>query len=759
MFPKTSFGEFINENRAYRINTPTPPRELINVLQSCDGYMAEVTHWGTATASVKFPDGETNTIIEGRNKTLYCRNEDTGEVWCPGVYPMMSDVDEFSCEHHDTFTQVRSTRDGLTVTWRLFIPRRGFREIWTVTVENGTGEEKRISLVPAVMLSLTGFPTIRFFEGQGHYGTCSVRDDIGGLYFEAGNPQAGSPRYNAVLGASREIADCTGNALAFLGAPMSMRHPQALLQGGELGDLIGFTGNPFAAIRCMLSVPPGSSEVVDFVFGVVENADEATEMVREVQSHETVEQLAKDMRDDTRARRDRLSIRTPDAEIDAYVNTWLKKGLEYCLRRKDATRDNLQFADGLVMSNPDKVRKELRRILTWQLADGHTLRSWMPHDANVYGDGPLWLFLTVPGYLKFSDDLNFLGEILPFFDQGEGTVREHLERGLQWLETNRGPNGLSLIRYADWNDALSLTDPKAESVFCTMGYGFALREMAALLHYLGEDGKAEDYEKRHAELKALVNEVAWDEASGYYVRAFAGNEVFGASSSEQSKLFINPQSWAILGDMVPAERLPRLLETIDTKIEMELGCPVNIPAYDRWNQSLGRISAQLPGTGENGGIYCHATAFKIAADTLLSRGDEALRTLHSIMPDSEVNPAERSGATPYALTSSYSINGACWGRAGRSWLTGTQAWMMQAVVEGLIGVRRAYGGFHIAPALPTGWNDAQMTLKRYDQEYHFHIRRDSKKHDAPIVTINGQQIEGDLVPFQPAGTHEVVVLV
>jgi hypothetical protein len=35
---------------------------------------------------------------------------------------MMSEVQDFACEHHDGWTSVASTFDGLRVTWRVFGP-------------------------------------------------------------------------------------------------------------------------------------------------------------------------------------------------------------------------------------------------------------------------------------------------------------------------------------------------------------------------------------------------------------------------------------------------------------------------------------------------------------------------------------------------------------------------------------------------------------------------------------------------------------
>jgi len=386
------------------------------------------------------------------------------------------------------------------------------------------------------------------------------------------------------------------------------------------------------------------------------------------------------------------------------------------------------------------------------------VRSWVPMDTTRYGDSNLWILFTVCGYLKFTNDLALLDEVVPYLDGGQGTVMEHLERAVSCSDNDRGPNGLVRIRFADWNDALNPKDPQAESVFCTMAFGRGLKEMEALMRHLARGEQADKYARMHADLKETVNRVAWDEAGGFYVRAFADGKVIGGTQADVFSIFLNPQTWGILGDMVPPERLAAVLKTIDEKLDTDFGSAVNLPGYEQWNERLGRITAQLPGTGENSGAYCHVTGFKMAADVYIGRGDRALASLKKIMPGSDLNPVERSGGTPFALTSSYYLSPSPAGRAGRPWLTGTQCWFMHTVVEGLLGVRRTYGGFRMAPALPSAWPAAEVDLTRGKDIYRVRIRRD-KAAKGVSVTLNGKPLSDNFVPFQKDGTHEVVVTV
>ncbi len=745
------FGSFINDGYSYKIDTPYTPRRYDNVITNPKGYLAEISQWGTGTASLQFEDGETNTIINGDQKTIYIRNEKTGEVWNPGVYPMMSKVEDFSCVHHDTYTEVSSVYGSLKVIWRVFVLQDDAGELWTITVENNGSDDVEISVVPALRPLLTGFKAPRFFDEQYQYSICSFDDKLNGMYYEAGNPNPKNSAYNAFLVSSKPVVGYCGEGERFLGAPLAMQYPETLLMGRDLGQIKGIAGENFMSLQTKLCVKAGGIERVDFVFGVAQSREAAAKMSEYLTcADETVKNAVGSIR----KKREQLIINTPNEKLNIFVNMWIKKGLEYGMRKKDANRDNLQFADGLTMSDAKRVKHELRRVFAWQYKDGHTLRSFVPLDEVEYCDGPLWLVITTCGYLKFSGDREFLTEKIKFYNGGEATVLEHLETGLERIHTQRGPNGLPLLKFADWNDALNLPDKEAESVFMAMGYAYMLREMSELYKWIGNNEKAEVCAQRYEQEKERINNVAWDEDAGYYVRGFCYGKPVGTAGCDGAVIFINPQTWSILSGIVTKDRLERVLKAIDG-METEVGFPVNLPAFDKFDSMFGRTSAQIPGTWENGSSYCHVTSFKANADVIAGRGDEALRSILSVMPDQKSNPVSKSGATPFALTSSFSTHPEIFGKAGRPWLTGTQSWFMRACVEGLLGIKRAYDGFEISPAFPTTWDKAECSIMRNDSKYIFKIERTGSF----SVTVDGNAVVGNFVPFVTDDIKETVVYI
>ncbi len=730
-----SIGKFIKGGRAYDVTEAFSKTAATNVIYNSSGYFTEVNQWGTGTSFYQFPDTEMCQITGVNGKTLYIKDEN--DVWCPGCFPMKSDVNNFNCEHGDGYSIISSEKNDVRVKWRTFVPHVGQFEVWSVTIENKTDKTKEVSIVPAVKLFMRGYKGIRFADNPNQSQVTEFNDTINGLYMTGGNPWEMGKDYDAFLITNGNICGYCGDEAEMLGGFDELSFPYRLLNCENIGKFNAYSGVPFMAIQCTVKVLPGASVTVDFAIGIAGKINDVQTVSTLIKTNECAQMLYETAVKEIEMRHDSVLVETPDEKINYFMNTWLKKGMEYCLHKKDATRDNLQFAYGLISSAPEFVRDTLILAMKHQYKDGHTVRSWLPMDETYYSDGQMWLILVATDYIKFTDDVNFLNCEIPYLDGGSGTVLDHLKQAIILMDENRGPHRLPLARFADWNDALNLKDDKAESVFMAMAFAWCLNEMHDLAIYINDTEYSKVCRENHAELKRIINECCWDADGGYYVRGFSDGKIIGGSKSKGSVIYVNPQSWAILGDVPDAEQIKSMMDAVEKYIETDLGCLVNYPAYDKYDEEIGRISFQVPGTGENGAVYCHATGFKINADTKIGEGDIALRDLKKIIPDSEKNPSSRSYALPYTLTSYYKTHVGMWGRTGRPWLTGTQGWVFRCVLEGLLGIKKAYGGFVIEPAFPSCWDGAKCTIRRNGTEYSFEII----KYDGEIIKITENGIE------------------
>lgn len=48
------------------------------------------------------------------------------------------------------------------------------------------------------------------------------------------------------------------------------------------------------------------------------------------------------------------------------------------------------------------------------------------------------------------------------------------------------------------------------------------------------------------------------------MRALSDVENIGSKNSEGSKIYLNAQTWAVLGDVADAEKLPKILKAVDS---------------------------------------------------------------------------------------------------------------------------------------------------------------------------------------------------
>jgi cellobiose phosphorylase len=96
------------------------------------------------------------------------------------------------------------------------------------------------------------------------------------------------------------------------------------------------------------------------------------------------------------------------------------------------------------------------------------------------------------------------------------------------------------------------------------------------------------------------------------------------------------------------------------------------------------------------------------------------------------------------------------GEAKNSWLTGTAAWNYVAITQWILGIRASYDGLQIAPVIPTDWPGFTVRRVFRGVTYHITVKRVGAG-NAVTLKVDGQPVEGEIVPLPPEGTTDVVV--
>lgn len=791
--------EFSPDGNACIIKEPRTPRFWYNYLWNEDRYCAQVSQIGHGRSYYLSEKADMCMINKDDARYVYLRDEETKESWNIGMGPLNTGVEDYRCTHAIGYSLLQSKYRGIEASWRISVPQKGFHEVWTVNLKNTDKKERTLSVFSAVSFSLEGFSYPRYYEMYRCMRTAFDKE-LNGIYCDSSHPFAPHGRYHGFLASSDPVFAYDGDLTAFCGSTNTIteldasaaalfQRPDVVMEGGDCTNSEAALFILGGVLQHKVTLRPGESREIHVAFGISESREEARDVARAIRgegsaavsgacadmreaANDTCEDTCGDLRERAQGtayveqelrkaqaayfhKYGSLSVKTPDEKINHVMNNWVKKQVDFCIVGKKGVRDNLQIAVALLNYRQDKAREEILECLRHQFQDGHAVLTWYPYDDTRYSDQPFWIIWAVCRLIKETGDFALLEEIIEWQDGGEASVLSHVKAAVNRLLADKGKNGLIRIYFADWNDALNVTtDSEAESVMLSHQFCLALKELEALMRKYGDEAYANVLATEYQTLKDAINVRAWD--GKWYMRALSTAENIGSKDSEGSKIYLNAQTWAVLGGVADEERLPLVLEAVDG-MEHDFGFPLNMPPYPKYSPNVGRMSGMLPGLFENGGVYCHATGFKILMDCKAGRGTKAKETLKKIMPDSVKNPSARSGAEPYVFTNCYSTNPGYYGKSYQSWTTGTSAWCLMGLYEGILGVKADYEGLRIEPCFPADWERAEMTRYFRGATYHVVVKNPNHvENGTPEICVDGKRIvvEEECVAAMDVATGE-----
>ena len=142
---------------------------------------------------------------------------------------------------------------------------------------------------------------------------------------------------------------------------------------------------------------------------------------------------------------------------------------------------------------------------------------------------------------------------------------------------------------------------------------------------------------------------------------------------------------------------------------------------------------------------------------MLGRGDQAHDYYTRINPSAREAISEVHRCEPYVYAQMIAGRDApTHGEAKNSWLTGTAAWNYVAITQWILGIRPAFDGLTIAPVIPGDWPGFTATRMFRGVAYHITVRREGPGNNVAL-RVDGQPVDGSLVPLPPPGTARVTV--
>ena len=759
-----------------------------------------------------------NVPSDSGGRYIYLRDDATGEYWSPSWQPVRRDLDAYECRHGLSYTAISSSLGGITAQALYFVPPGQTLEVWRLRVTNDRAEAAEISAFSFVEFALwdaqddaTNF--------QRNYSTGEVEvDAAAGVIYHKTEYRERRDHF-AYFACSEPVAGFDTQREAFLGAYRGFEAPAAVERGSS-GDSVAHGWSPVGSHHVRLTLAPGQTREVIFLLGYWENPRDAKFSAPGVINKSLVQPVIDRWLDPAAveagfaalqvAVEDQfaaLQVDTPDVNTNRMVNIWnayqclvtfnmsrSMSSYESGIGRGMGFRDSCQDLLGSVQLDPARARDRIRDLAATQFASGGAFHQYQPltktgNDAigSGFNDDPLWLVLGVAAYLRETGDATILNERVPFSDGGEDTLYGHLERSLRYTLDRLGPHGLPLIGRADWNDCLNLncfsetpgesfqttenlSGGVAESIFIAGLFTLAAREFAAIADHVGHPTDASSFRADAEKMVTNVAEHGWD--GDWFLRAYDhyGNPV-GSAANAEGQVFIEPQGMCIMGGIGAGNGLAtRALASVRERLATPHGIMLVQPAFREYHVELGEISSYPPGYKENGSVFCHTNPWVMIAEAMIGNGDAAFDYYQRINPSAREDISEVHRCEPYVYAQMIAgADAATPGEAKNSWLTGTAAWNFVAITQWILGIRPELDGLRVEPALPSAWPGYSAIRRFRGVTYQITVRRGSaaKPAAAPVhdrasqvtsVTVNGQPIEGTVVPLaSPGATIRVEV--
>ena len=784
------YGYFDNDRREYVITNPDTPAPWANYLGDPE-YGALISNQAGGYSFVK--SGANGRILryifDGQDRPgryIYLRDNKNGDFWSASWQPVGKDLASYKslCRHGMGYTIMEADYDKIHSEVLYYVPKACKYEVWALKVKNTDSVDRSLTVTgyaeftnhsnyeqDQVNLQYSQFITRTIYEEgilrQQIHGNLDALDEGK----EVDSKQV-EERFMGLAGAA--VSSYCGDKEEFLGRYHSYGDPVGVAKG-DLGNILSFNENACGALSSELILKAGEEKVLCFIVGAGE-----PQIIRELTkaySGATEEKVAKEwqeLKDLWGERVSALQVQTPSEAFNTMINTWnayncymtfiwsRAASFTYCgLRNGYGYRDTVQDIQGIIHLSPEMAADKIRFMLSAQVHHGGGLplvkfthnpgHEDKPEDASYRestghpayrADDALWLFPTIYKYISETGNLSFLDEVIPFSDEGEASVYEHLKRAIRFSAEHLGPHGLPAGLYADWNDCLRL-GANGESTFVALQYYYAMTVMKCFATEKGDGAYLKELTGAQEAFGEKLEELCFDHDR--YTRGFTeAGEVVGAKDAPEASLWLNPQSWAVISGAATGERAEGIMKQVEDNLNTEYGAILMDPPYHAhaFDGALAVIYNQ--GVKENSGIFSQSQGWLILAEALLGRGDKAFEVFMENAPSAQNDRAEIRRLEPYCY-GQFTEGPASphFGRSHVHWLTGTASTVMVGCVEGILGLRPDPSGLKICPAVPSDWKEYKVDKKFRGKMLHITVQNpEGKTEGAYRISINGQEIEG-----------------
>ena len=790
------YGTFDDNNKEYVINRPDTPKSWSNYLGTTE-YGAIITNnaggysFYQSAAQGRFLRMRFNSIpMDQPGRYIYLHDRDTKDYWSASWQPVGKPLETYKseCRHGTAYTVISSEYSGIRSETAYFVPLGRTFECWHVKLTNLGDTPRRLRAFTYVeyvgnwsafddQVNLQYTQHILKMDVIGNIIDHGTNVNLPYMPDNPGEKDQGRHTFLAVVGA--DVSGYDTDRTAFLGSYRGYGNP-VVVEQGQCTNSLAAGDNGCGTFQIDIALEPGETKEFLVLLGVGAAHDVGKRVVAEFASVEkATEELAK-LKRHWHGRIRGLTVETPDAELNSMLNMWSAFNclMTYAWSRAASLiyageRDGLGYRDtvqdilGVLHAIPGEAVERLELMITGQVATGGAMPvvkafthrpgfEAAPAEDEYRSDDCMWLFNTIPAYVKETGDLTFYDKVLPYADKGEATVLGHMRRAIEFSLERSGAHGLPCGLHADWNDCIRLGH-HGESVFVAFQLRYALAvyvEVSQLLEKAGEEKWAREQLGR---LDANLAKYAWD--GRWYLRAYsADGDKFGTDESAEGKIFLSPQSWSVLSGHAAGEKALQAMQSAHEHLATEWGLAICDPPFVKTDFHIMLAALFNPGMKENGSIFSHTQGWAVIAETMLGHGDLAYRYYRAYLPGAYNTRAEVREIEPYVYCQfTHSKHSPRAGASRIPWLSGSATWSFFAAAQHILGLRPEYGGLTIDPCIPASWKGFKATRTFRGKRVNVEVTNPSGvQKGVKKLVLNGEPLAGNFIPAEKLAAENQV---
>ncbi len=723
---------------------------------------------------------------------VYLKDEADGDFWSLSWQPVGKPLDQakYVCRHGLSYSVYACEYKGISASQTLFIPREeGDRtplEIFDVRVKNTSDAPRTLSVYGYVEFSFhhidmdnQNFQMSLYAAGSHYRGgavLCELHYEPDSYQFFAGN---------------FEPDGFDGVREKFIGAYHTERDPAGLISPSLSGST-ELGGNPCGALRKKLFLAPGEEKRLLFYLGTGD--EKAAREARACYDEAGADRAFGALRSFWEEKLGALQVRTPHENMNRSLNIWnlyqseinvlfsrFSSFIEVGGRTGLGYRDTAQDAMCIPHAEKEMCLTRLRQLLRGQVSMGYGLHLFDPawfqpqkpaafqsptvvptpdRQSMIHGlkdtcaDDALWLIPAIIEYARETGDMAFLEEVIPFADEGEATVWEHMKRALEFSFSQTGSHGITKGLRADWNDCLNLGG--GESAMVAFLLIWAAGHFLSAARFLGRDADAERFSALREGMIAACQKTLWDGA--WWRRGFtADGRAIGTRAALEGKVHMESNTWAVISGASSREQSFQCMDAVDEYLYTPYGLMLNAPSFTTVDDSIGFVSRVYPGIKENGAIFSHPNPWAWVAECMLGRGGRAMKFYNALLPENQNDLMEIRQAEPY--TYCQFIMGrdhTAHGRARHPFMTGSSGWAYFAATRYMLGIRPEFDRLTVDPCIPAEWEGFDALRRWRGAEYRISVQNpDHIEHGVGQILVDGK--EAAFIPAFTGGTHTVQI--